>query len=85
MRWSDIDPAWPNEPLVLFAPGPDSGTFEYFTEAIVGAARATRNDYLSSEDDNAIIRGIEGDVNALGYVPFSYYVTFRQPESPRNR
>jgi phosphate transport system substrate-binding protein len=73
--WSDVDPAWPREPLMLFAPGPDSGTFEYFTEVVVGRSRATRADYLSSEDDNALARGIEGNVYALGYIPYSYYAS----------
>jgi len=73
MRWSDIDSSWPNEPLVLFGPGEDSGTFDFFTEAINGTVRSSRRDYTASEDDNVIVRGIEDNLYALGYVPYAYY------------
>jgi phosphate transport system substrate-binding protein len=73
VRWSDIDPSWPREPLVLVGPDGDSGTFDYFTEAIVGTRGASRSDYASSEDDNVIAHGISTNPNALGYLPYAYY------------
>jgi len=74
MKWSDVDPGWPDTPLRLFGAGSDSGTFDYFTEAIVGKARSSRTDYTGSEDDNALVQGIKGDPGALGYIPFAYYI-----------
>ena len=71
--WKDVNPAWPNEPIKLFGAGSDSGTFDYFTEAIVGKAKSSRGDYTASEDDNTLVKGIAGDKNALGYLPMSYY------------
>ena len=71
-KWSDIDPSWPAEPLALFGPGPDSGTFDYFTEVINGKAKQSRSDYTPSEDDNALVTGVAGDKNALGYFGFAY-------------
>jgi phosphate transport system substrate-binding protein len=73
VRWSDVNPRWPREPLVLFGPDGDSGTFDYFTEAIVGARGASRSDYAGSEDDHVIAHGIETNPNALGYLPYAYY------------
>lgn len=73
VTWKQINPAWPNRPLNLFGAGPDSGTFDHFTEAIVGKAKASRGDYTASEDDNTLVQGISSDVNALGYVPLAYY------------
>jgi phosphate transport system substrate-binding protein len=73
MKWSDIREGWPNEKINLFGAGTDSGTFEYFTEAIVGKKNSSRSDYTASEDDNAIVLGIEGDKFALGYLPYAYY------------
>jgi phosphate transport system substrate-binding protein len=70
--WSDIDPTFPNEPLKLFGPGPDSGTFDYFTEVINGTAKKSRSDYTPSEDDNALVTGVAGDKDALGYFGFAY-------------
>jgi len=70
--WSELDPAWPAEPVNLFGPGPDSGTFDYFTEVINGKAKQSRSDYSPSEDDNALVTGVAGDKNALGYFGFSY-------------
>lgn len=78
-KWSQVRPEWPDRPLVLFGAGTDSGTFDYFTEAIVGKARASRGDYTASEDDNLLVQGIEHDRNALGYVPYAYY----QPHKER--
>jgi len=72
-RWNQVDPAWPDEEFALFGAGSDSGTFDYFTEAIAGKARASRGDYTASEDDNVLVQGIETNRNALGYLPFSYY------------
>jgi phosphate transport system substrate-binding protein len=73
MNWSDVNPAWPAEKLKLFGAGTDSGTFDYFTEAIVGKAKSSRTDYSPSEDDNTIVQGIAGTKTALGYLPFGYY------------
>lgn len=72
-RWSQVRPEWPDEPLLLFGAGPDSGTFDYFTEAVVGKARASRGDYTASEDDNVLVQGIENNRYALGYIPYAYY------------
>jgi phosphate transport system substrate-binding protein len=71
--WKDINSAWPDQPLKLFGAGADSGTFDYFTEAIVGKAKSSRGDYTASEDDNVLVKGIQGDANALGYFGFAYY------------
>lgn len=72
-RWNQISPDFPDRPLTLYGPGEDSGTFDYFTEAVVGEAGASRMDYLKSEDDNIIVSGIEQDPNAIGYLGFAYY------------
>jgi phosphate transport system substrate-binding protein len=71
-KWSDIDPSFPAQPIKLFGPGADSGTFDYFTEAINGKAKQSRSDYTQSEDDNALVTGIAGDKYALGYFGFAY-------------
>ena len=71
--WKDVNPAWPNQPVKLFGAGSDSGTFDYFTEAIVGKAKSSRGDYTASEDDNVLVKGIQGDANAIGYFGFAYY------------
>ncbi len=73
-RWSQVNPAWPDEPIKLFGPGADSGTFDYFTEAIVGKAKSSRGDFTASEDDNVLVQGVSGDKSALGYFGFAYYV-----------
>ncbi|AFZ48688.1 phosphate ABC transporter substrate-binding protein, PhoT family [Cyanobacterium stanieri PCC 7202] len=73
VRWNQINPSWVDNTLNLFAPGRDSGTFEYFTEAIVGERRASRNDYVFSEDDDALVNGVAQDNNALGYFGYAYY------------
>ncbi len=73
-KWSDIDPSWPAEAIALYGPGTDSGTFDYFTEAIVGTAGESRSDYFPSEDDTTLVQGVEGDKNALGYFGFAYYL-----------
>lgn len=72
-KWSDLREGWPNEKISLYGAGTDSGTFEYFTEAIVEKKKSSRPDYTASEDDNAIVLGIEGDKFALGYLPYAYY------------
>ena len=71
--WNQVNSAWPAQPLKLFGAGADSGTFDYFTEAIMGKADQSRGDYTSSEDDNVIVQGISGDEFALGYFGFAYY------------
>jgi len=72
--WKQVNPAWPDQPLKLFGPGADSGTFDYFTEAVNGKSKASRGDYTASEDDNVLVQGVSRDVNALGYFGFAYYV-----------
>lgn len=72
-RWSDIRAGWPNEPFVLFGPGTDSGTFDYFTEAVCGKAGRSRDDYTASEDDNILVRGVAGNKFGMGYFGYSYY------------
>ncbi len=71
--WKDVNPAWPAEPLKLYGPGTDSGTFEFFTEKINKKAKESRTDYTPSEDDNVLVQGIAGDKNAMGYFGFAYY------------
>jgi phosphate transport system substrate-binding protein len=72
-RWNQIRAEWPDQRISLYGAGTDSGTFEYFTEAICGKKGSSRTDYTASEDDNQLILGIEGDKYAIGYVPFAYY------------
>nr|WP_306533890.1 PstS family phosphate ABC transporter substrate-binding protein [Geobacter sp.] len=72
--WNQVNPAWPNTPIKLFGPGADSGTFDYFTEAVVGKAKSSRGDYTASEDDNVLVQGVSRDKGALGYFGFAYYV-----------
>ena len=72
-RWNQVDAALPDRPLNLYGPGKDSGTYDYFTEAVVGESGASRSDYLASEDDTIIVQGVKQDPNALGYLGLSYY------------
>jgi phosphate transport system substrate-binding protein len=72
-RWNQIKPAWPDAPLHLYGPGPDSGTFDYFTEVIVGEEGASRGDYTASEDDNVLVQGVSRDKYALAYFGYAYY------------
>jgi phosphate transport system substrate-binding protein len=72
--WNDVRAGWPDRPLNLYGPDTDSGTFDYFTEEIVGEAKASRSDYTASADDNVLVQGIAGDRNALGYFGYAYYV-----------
>ena len=71
--WNDLDSSWPNRKINLYGPGTDSGTFDYFTEEVVGEAKLSRPDYTASEDDNVLVQGISGDRNALGYFGYAYY------------
>ena len=71
--WSDVRPEWPDEEITLYAPGADSGTFEYFTEAIMGETGALRADYTASENDNTLVMGVAGDRYALGFFGYAYY------------
>lgn len=72
-RWNQVKADWPDKPLNLFGPGKDSGTFDYFTEAVVGQPGASRTDYVASEDDDILVQGVSLDPNALGYFGFAYY------------
>ncbi len=72
-NWKQIRSGFPDQKLVLFGPGADSGTFDYFTEAINGKAKSTRGDYSASEDDNTLVQGVENNKGALGYFGFAYY------------
>ena len=71
--WDQVNPAWPKQPLVLYGPGADSGTFDYFTEAVNGKAKSSRGDYTASEDDNVLVQGVIRTPNALAYFGYSYY------------
>ena len=70
--WNQVDPSFPDVPLGLFGPGTDSGTFDYFTEAINGESGASRTDYSPSEDDNIILQGVAGEAGGTGYFGLSY-------------
>lgn len=72
-RWNQVNPAWPDQPMKLFGAGSDSGTFDYFTEAIVGKSKSSRGDFTASEDDNVLVQGVSGDINAIGYFGYAYY------------
>jgi phosphate transport system substrate-binding protein len=71
--WKQVNPAFPETPLKLFGAGSDSGTFDYFTEAIVGKAKSSRGDYTASEDDNVLVQGVQSDRGGLGYFGFAYF------------
>ncbi|WP_210407292.1 PstS family phosphate ABC transporter substrate-binding protein [Hydrocoleum sp. CS-953] len=73
-KWNQVRSSWPDKPLILFGPGADSGTYDYFAEAIVGSAKATRSDYTASEDDEVLVTGVSKEPNALGYFGYAYYV-----------
>jgi len=70
--WKQVNPNFPDRPLKLFGPGTDSGTYDYFIEAVV-EGKSTRGDFTASEDDNMLVQGVAGDVNALGYFGLAYY------------
>ena len=76
-HWNQVNPSWPNAPIKLFGAGSDSGTFDYFTEAINGKSKASRGDFTASEDDNVLVQGVARDVNALGYFGYAYYMENR--------
>jgi phosphate transport system substrate-binding protein len=73
-RWNQVNPSWPDQPMKLFGPGADSGTFDYFTEAVVGKSKSSRGDFTASEDDNVLVTGVARDVNGLGYFGYAYYI-----------
>jgi len=72
--WQDVRPEWPARKLKLYGPGTDSGTFDYFTEAINGESQLCRADFTASEDDNVLVQGIAGDLDALGFFGYAYYI-----------
>ncbi|MEX2286960.1 MAG: PstS family phosphate ABC transporter substrate-binding protein [Planctomycetaceae bacterium] len=76
-KWKDVDPEWPDEPFKLYGADTDSGTFDYFTEAICGKEGASRTDYTPSANDNFLVRGVSGDKYSLGYFGYAYYVDNR--------
>ncbi|GFE80728.1 phosphate ABC transporter substrate-binding protein [Steroidobacter agaridevorans] len=76
-KWNQVRSEWPAQPLMLFGPGADSGTFDYFTEAVNGKAKASRGDYTASEDDNVLVQGVENNKNAIGYFGYAYYIAHK--------
>ena len=72
-RWNQINPEWPDEEIHLFGPGVASGTFDYFTEAVVGESGSSRGDYTASEDDNVLVQGVSGDKYGLGFFGLAYF------------
>ncbi len=72
-KWKQVNGQWPDQGVKLFGPGADSGTFDYFTEAINGRAKSSRGDYTAAEDDNILVQGVARDVNGLGYFGYAYY------------
>ncbi len=72
-NWKQVNSSWPDKPLKLYGPGADSGTFDYFTEAVTGKSKSSRGDFTASEDDNVLVQGVSGDENALGYFGLAYY------------
>lgn len=77
LRWNQIRPEWPDTKLMLFGPGADSGTFDYFTEAVTGEAKSSRGDFTASEDDNVLVQGVENNKNSLGYFGYAYYASHK--------
>jgi phosphate transport system substrate-binding protein len=75
--WKQVRAEFPAEKLMLFGPGADSGTFDYFTEAVNGKAKASRGDFTASEDDNTLVQGVENNKSALGYFGFAYYAAHK--------
>jgi phosphate transport system substrate-binding protein len=75
--WKQVRAEWPAEKLMLFGPGADSGTFDYFTEAVNGKSKASRGDFTASEDDNTLVSGVVNNKSALGYFGFAYYVAHK--------
>jgi phosphate transport system substrate-binding protein len=81
-KWNQVNPAWPDEKIKLYGAGADSGTFDYFTEAIVGKAKSSRGDFTASEDDNVLVQGVASDKNGLGFFGFAYYVENQKKLNP---
>jgi phosphate transport system substrate-binding protein len=77
VNWSQVRSGFPSEKMPLFGPGTDSGTFDYFTEAVNGKAKASRADYSASEDDNTLVQGVENNKGGLGYFGYAYYVAHK--------
>lgn len=73
MRWNQIRPEWPNEEIHLFGAGVESGTYDYFTEVIVGKSHSSRGDFTASEDDNVLVQGIASDKYGLGFFGLAYF------------
>jgi phosphate transport system substrate-binding protein len=73
--WKDVDPSWPDQKIVLYCPDHDSGTFEFFVEAVLGKGSAQRDDVQASSDDNILVNGVAGDPNGLGYFGYAYYAS----------
>ncbi len=73
-NWNQVNASFPNQALKLYGPGTDSGTFEYFTEAVVGKAKSSRGDYTASEDDNVLVQGVSRDIGGIGYFGYAYYI-----------
>jgi len=72
-RWNQVNPAFPDAPLKLFGAGADSGTFDYFTDALTGTSKSSRGDFTASEDDNVLVQGVSQDVNAIAFFGYAYY------------
>jgi phosphate transport system substrate-binding protein len=72
-NWNEVDPGWPSEPFELYGPATTSGTFDYFTEVVIGEEDQHRSDYQATERDNIIVRGVEGNQYAMGYFGYAYY------------
>lgn len=81
-KWSEINPDFPDQPIVLYGADTDSGTFEYFTEEICGSVGASRSDYNQSPDDNFLVTGVSGDKFALGYFGYAYYIENQEALKP---
>jgi phosphate transport system substrate-binding protein len=76
-KWNQVRSEWPAQNLMLFGPGADSGTFDYFTEAVNGKSKASRGDFTASEDDNVLVQGVENNKSALGYFGYAYYAAHK--------
>ena len=72
--WDQVRTGWPKQKLSLYGPGTDSGTFDYFTDKVVGKEKSSRGDYTASEDDNVLVQGVSSDKGALGYFGYAYYL-----------
>ena len=81
-NWKQVRASFPDRPLKLYGAGVDSGTYDYFTAAIVGKEHSSRGDFTASEDDNVLVQGIAGDINALGFFGLAYYLKTRASSKP---